>query len=1088
MRVKVVPTLLALVGVGVGYGVLSSVFAGGAGYGLATSVPAETALWIEARDARTALEAFRAASCFAEFQRSSSGKKLEEGWKQLVSINESPVMADWKALGLDVSEESLLLGLGQNVAIGAMVPRPTGQPSVYVATRIDLVGLARKVAVEGDWTKVWEKLQTVLGGKDAAVEQYKEYELVTRATGGVEVTFALLRDLLVASPDKDTVKALVDVHLGQREALAARKGFKAELDALSSGPVGVAWVDLELLRDKERLVAAIKAAAGRVGAEGAVAEFDGTELSVLQADLAERDGVAWGVYVPDGELYSARLELARPEALFKDQTQHDLRALLSDQTVAYAEARGLYPLFEGFFRSDTFEALRATPGWKWIAAKLERPSALGEMVPGALPPVPELDNDPSFELKVSAALLQLPLRELLGNDLAFALEIHEAGKVEDALAPMLFVRSRPLIRVLTDLGAGVMVAQQKRGMPTIEVIQQGKRTIYGYVGEKPGVYFTQLGAELCASSKKEVVQRLVDACDGGSRGLPSAFQETITRLPDGYQLFAYYDLQRYMEGMQKLLPMGEEEKKAMQTFAAARSMAMGAYVSKDYSTWTLRAWQPFGPDAAPEFKGLYANSDPQPLAWTRLPEGTFASSAMKLDPKALIALIEKTLPADALKQKDEVLAGFGKRFLGGKHPINDLVAHLGDEVGFGLITQGRVPAEGTKPEAAADLVAVPAGVLAIELADGAAFEPAWKALVASLIEQMNAARSRGGEAGVRATLMTINTAQALFREGDKDEDGELDYGTLQELAAAWLIDPELASGEKDGWVYEVRPSPTTPEFLWMATARRKGAGPQDLTYMTNHTGLMLEVEGPVAFNDDCDLPQDALPMGSRPSKPAPVDPNDPNAAGIVARKVGETDAWALRLPASERSQMAAFVGDGVTPCYAIHGGWLLIASSEQALGKAIAAGADKGSLAASSELGRITAGHPRDVAVFTHLSWRGVADQLAENAELLARKAAPPPPELAAPKPPEFPSDVPDDQMQQAFEKYQAESEKWEQAMEEHPKKLDAWRREHAAENARTLLPMLGSLRVLGQAVGWTRVDAQGIESVQEMKFDPTAR
>lgn len=1090
MRVKVVPMVLALVGVGVGYGVLSTVFAGGAGYGLATSVPAETAVWIEARDARTAIETFRTASCFAEFQRSNSMKKLEEGWKELISINESPMMADWKALGLDVSEETLMLGLGQSVAIGAMVPRPTGQPSVYFATKLDVIGLAKKVAVSGDWTALWDKLQTVVGGKDAAVEQYKEYELVTRATGGVEVTFALLRDLLVASPDKDTVKALVDVHLGQRETLAARKAFKDELDELPASPAAVTWVDLELLRDKDRFVAAIKAAAGRVGAESMVKEFDGTELSVLQADLADRGGVAWGMYIPDGELYSARLELARPEALFKDQAEHDLRAVLSDQTVMYAEARGVYPLFEGFFQSETLKAIRNTPAWKWVATKLEKPSSLADIAPGALPPAPELENDPSFELKLSAALLQLPLRELLGNDVAMALEIHEAAKLEDGFAPAFFLRSRPLIRVITDLGAGVMVAQQKRGMPTIEVITHGKRTIYGYVGDKPGVYFAQLGSELCASTKKEMVQRLIDACDGGSTAIPSTFQQTLTRLPDGYQFFAYYDLKKYMAGIQKVLPpMDEEQKKAMELMSGAESVAVAAYVSQDYTTWTMRAWQPFGANASPELKGLYVNCESQPAAWSRLPDGTFLSSALKLDPKALIALIEKSLPAEAQKEKDKALEGFGKQFLGGKDPMKDFVAHLGDEVGFGLQTQPRLVPEGAKPEAAGNVVAVPSGVLVIELQDAVAFEAAWKELTASLLKQMNSARSRGGDAMVRGNLMTINTAQALFREGDKDEDGNFDYGTLQELAAQYLVDPELAGGEKGGWVFEVRPSQTTPEFLWMATARRKGAGPKDVTYVTNHTGVIVEIDGPVALTDECEFPKGAVPMGSRPPKPVAVDPNDPNVAAFVQKKLGDKDASVLRLPAAERDQMAAVVGDGVSPCWAISAGWLYIASSEKALERALAATEGSGSLASSSEMKKIAGNQPREVAAFTHMSWSGLADQIGANAELLALNLAPPPAELAAPKPPEFPSDLPEDAdaQQKAFEKYQAESDAWQKAMEGHPQKLAAWRKEHAAENAKALAPMIGSLKVLGTAVGWSRVDGEGMESFQELRLDPTA-
>ena len=38
-------------------------------------------------------------------------------------------------------------------------------------------------------------------------------------------------------------------------------------------------------------------------------------------------------------------------------------------------------------------------------------------------------------------------------------------------------------------------------------------------------------------------------------------------------------------------------------------------------------------------------------------------------------------------------------------------------------------------------------------------------------------------------------------EGDKENDGNLDYGTLRELGEAGLIDAVLASGTKEGYLF-----------------------------------------------------------------------------------------------------------------------------------------------------------------------------------------------------------------------------------------------------------------------------------------------
>lgn len=78
------------------------------------------------------------------------------------------------------------------------------------------------------------------------------------------------------------------------------------------------------------------------------------------------------------------------------------------------------------------------------------------------------------------------------------------------------------------------------------------------------------------------------------------------------------------------------------------------------------------------------------------------------------------------------------------------------------------------------------------------------------------ARKPQNEAAAIGSLRTIVSAQAVFREGDRDGDGEYEYAaSLSELARAKLIDPVLATGEKHGYRFEILGA---DRFRWSATA------------------------------------------------------------------------------------------------------------------------------------------------------------------------------------------------------------------------------------------------------------------------------
>lgn len=124
-------------------------------------------------------------------------------------------------------------------------------------------------------------------------------------------------------------------------------------------------------------------------------------------------------------------------------------------------------------------------------------------------------------------------------------------------------------------------------------------------------------------------------------------------------------------------------------------------------------------------------------------------------------------------------------------------------------------------------------------------------------------RTGGNESAAIGALKTINTCQTLFREGDKDADALLDYGTLAELSDTQLVDAVLGSGQKQGYVFTVQPSPLTPEFLWMATADPASPGVTgDRYFATNHSGVIYySTTKPFTITPDSSLPTDAIPLG-----------------------------------------------------------------------------------------------------------------------------------------------------------------------------------------------------------------------------------
>jgi len=103
-----------------------------------------------------------------------------------------------------------------------------------------------------------------------------------------------------------------------------------------------------------------------------------------------------------------------------------------------------------------------------------------------------------------------------------------------------------------------------------------------------------------------------------------------------------------------------------------------------------------------------------------------------------------------------------------------------------------------------------------------------------VVENLREANRHGQEASAIGTLREIGTAQSHFRESRSDE---LRYGSLSELVEAGLLDESLREGTRSGYRFEVHPSPTTPEFLWCASATPLDPSAEQRHFGTNHAGV-----------------------------------------------------------------------------------------------------------------------------------------------------------------------------------------------------------------------------------------------------------
>jgi type IV pilus assembly protein PilA len=122
----------------------------------------------------------------------------------------------------------------------------------------------------------------------------------------------------------------------------------------------------------------------------------------------------------------------------------------------------------------------------------------------------------------------------------------------------------------------------------------------------------------------------------------------------------------------------------------------------------------------------------------------------------------------------------------------------------------------------------------------------------------------GNEIAAIGGLKTIATSEGMFREGDKDENGKLDYGTLEQLSTTQLVDSILGSGTKQGYLFAAGPSVVSPETLWFGTAYPSLAELGERAFFVNQAGVIFyTTQGgwPRVDRATCEAPAGWLAVG-----------------------------------------------------------------------------------------------------------------------------------------------------------------------------------------------------------------------------------
>lgn len=1050
---------------------------------LADSAPAHTVLWVEGKGLESAWNTFKTTDAWKDLERSKTYEQVGKQYADMLEMaqkmaeDETSPPGRIKKAGLALDDSTLFDFFGQSIGVGLLAPeegKAEGKASLLFMTEVDMTGLAKQLAMQGEWTKIWEKLT---GGvsEDLEKEDYEGYQIMwpkALAEAPQKPYMTMVGGVFAISHDKGAIQEVIKVAAKKAKGLGVQPRFKDEADRLPRGSKVYAWLDVDFLRNTERLKAAARQAVETVGMPPEAAdEFDPAVMDMLLADLNDkRHGIAVAMHLDKGSPYHFKVSGSRDaNGLFKDNPVVDARGLIGKETVAFFEFRDFYGLLDGYFRSPTWTKLLESKAGQWVLEAVQNPSRIEAMTGEDFTNTPagKMDKDPTFELRTTLALM-LPLaQEFLGNDMIASVDLHE-GKTDpkELVSGVACLRVRPSLRVLYDIAAGAAATHGGERAP-YTTADHGKSKIFSLnpkMTEGVPIHWTRVGSMIMVTNDVAKLQGAIDTAGKKATVDNAQIQAAFDKLEDDYVAFLYFNQASAMKSMSKVMQeqMGESEKQMldaqMAMYDTAAVQAAAFYVNDDFTESKAIQYQTVGESFKKVADATYVVAESEPPAWKTLPKTSFLSAAGQANARPVIDWLrtsyEGLMPKD---QQDEMLK-MASEWLDGKDVLK-FVEELGPAMGLGVLTQPLLPAEG---EASPMLVAVPGLVYTVQLKSPTEAEKTISNSIQNALDKLVNTREEGGSQVVGA-LRTISTAQSLFREGDYEGDNELDYGTLAELLETSLIDAELAKG-KYGYRFLVEVDKREPQFLWRATATPIKKGPEARYYATDQSGVVYWMNEPFTFGENGEMPAKAQPAGfDEPSVRVPLPAGHPDRVDVKETEIAGTKVKSIAMPEEARRELGKIVGKGFSPCWAFHGGYLVIASSEHAMQAAIKAQAGE-DLTTSAEFKRATKGLETKVVAFSHFDWGGVIDQITANGKLIASNVAPPPADMQAPKMPEFP----DEWTQEANEKYEKDMDAYWKAKEELRGKHAKWRQENAEANAKAFKEILDSLKIFGSTCGST--------------------
>ncbi len=764
---------------------------GGGRASLAAFAPARTVLWLEADQTGHTWESWKATKGFADLRASSSWAGLEKEWRRL---GETSFV---KELGLPLDERLALLLAGQRVAAGLAFHG--ADPGVLLATELDTAGIAQDLALQGDWGKLWEKLSRALGAREGG-QAYKGVAVSDVLLGNATLHVAFQRPYVIASDSLEVLHDAIDAQKGEAPSLAGSKVFQRETGVLPPG-AAFAFVDVATARKPEEASRAVTAA---LHVLGATTTLEASHLVPLAEELAPIDALALGIELAGGDLLAPSVVATRSEReVWKDARAIVPPGLLPSDPMIAGETRGLAVALSALLEGGPGRTLADSEAARWFQEALKHPLASG-LVQGSE------DRDVSFEVELLGRFLASEARELAGDEAAWAVDLRADAPPPRDVEATFFLRARPATRVLALVLGGFALANDgheawarattatetaRAAPPVFRAGTRGDHRVFGIEDSELALYWGLAAGALVVSTDRGELEFAIDRAERPGAAVSGAAVEAIARCPEGWCAAARLDAERYFPAARKIAERrgtGDPLDAWQASSGGSKEIVYAAYAGADRVT--LRTWQTL----APGQPVLAKNAEGAPRALKQLPEESIGSLSLDLDAKLLWDTFLAGMRATSGEKGVKGFLDDARQVLG-REVEDALVKPLGTSHAVSIVPQVSLVPKEFGPKAARRVLAVPALVAAIELADPAGYEDAVLQVVKKTIASLNddlteQARRTGDTRSSRLASLAVekNGASRIYRyvapaEDSIEETFGLGFQPCFAVQGSWLF-------------------------------------------------------------------------------------------------------------------------------------------------------------------------------------------------------------------------------------------------------------------------------------------------------------